>query len=222
MTPEATRLANQALRRVQEPKTGRVRVEDYLTVLAAITGEAALVASGVLDIETTQLTPGSPIFGDPMNQILSGDSTDLAAQPPDTVVGILVAELVPGTFELGDFEPLQGVYRRVAERVGSAPWGAVMAAVPDDHQPTVLPLQAAFELRPAVEAAVTEAGLPRSQRHVPCAQALAEGLRQVHGAIDGRIGLALALDVVFTMAKTVPMSRRAFEQLANAGPAQES
>jgi hypothetical protein len=50
-SPEADWLAKQALVRVQDAQTGRVRVEDYLTVLAAMTGEAALLTSGVIDRE---------------------------------------------------------------------------------------------------------------------------------------------------------------------------
>jgi hypothetical protein len=216
-TPAAQALANVALRRIQDPQTGRARVEDYLTVLAAMTGEAALVDSGVIDIETTELAPGSRVFGDAINVVLTGDTADLAAVPAGSVVGILVAELVPERFDRAAFDILATVYGRVAEHVGTAPWGSVEAAVPPDNQPSILPLQVAFELRPAVDRVLADAGLPPNQRHVPCAQALAEGLRQVRGAIDPGIAVRLALDVVFTLAKTVPMSRRAFEAMAK-GP----
>jgi hypothetical protein len=150
---------------------------------------------------------------------LTGDATDLDQVSVDTVVGVLVAELVPGAYARDDFEPLEGVYRRVAEGVGAAPWGGVAAGVPDGNQPTILPIQVAFELRSAVDAAVERAGLPPRRRHVVCAKALAEGLRQVRGAIDPKIALTLSLDVVFTMAKTVPMSRKAFDQMASQGQA---
>ena len=54
----AETLAGAALARVQEPATGRVRVEDYLTVLGSITGESALVAAGVVDVESSEIPPG--------------------------------------------------------------------------------------------------------------------------------------------------------------------
>lgn len=192
-----------------------MRVEDYVTALAAVTGEAALVASGVIDIEATDIAPGAAVFGDTINEVLSGDSTDLAQVPADTVVGILVAELVPDTVSLDAFGSLERLYRHVAQNVGgSTEWGNVATSVPQENRPTVLPIRMAFELRAAVDAAVVQSGLPSGQRHVPCALALALGLTQVKGAIDMQIGLTLALEVVFGMAKVAPMSRRGFEAAA--------
>jgi hypothetical protein len=202
---------------VQEPSTGRVRVEDYLTVLGAMTGEAAVLASGVIDLETTDLPPGSPVFGDPMNQVLTGDTANLASVPPESVVGILVAELVPSTFALEAMPPLEQLYANVAAGVRSVEWGNVPLSVPADNAPSVLPIQVAFELRPAVDAAVLATRLEPSRRHVLPTLALAEGLRQVQAAIDPAIAVRLALEVVFGMAKMAPMTNRAFEAVA--GPA---
>jgi hypothetical protein len=202
---------------VQEPSTGRVRVEDYLTVLGAMTGEAAVLATGVIDLETTDLPPGSPVFGDPMNQVLTGDTANLASVPPESVVGILVAELVPSTFALEAMPPLKQLYANVAAGVRSVEWGNVPLSVPADNAPSVLPIQVAFELRPAVDAAVLATQLDASRRHVLPTLALAEGLRQVQAAIDPAIAVRLALEVVFGMAKMAPMTNRAFEAVA--GPA---
>ena len=60
--PAAVALRDVALAYVQDERG--VRVEDYVTVLAAATGEAAIVASGVIDIEHNELTPGAAVFGD--------------------------------------------------------------------------------------------------------------------------------------------------------------
>jgi hypothetical protein len=207
-------LAGVALARVQERPSGRVRVEDYITVLASMTGEAALVAAGVLDIETSTIPPGSAVFGDAINEILTGDTDDLTKLPADSVIGILVRELVPGVVSLDSFGRLDDFYRRVAENVGKMPWGHVAVSVGDDHKPTVMPIQAAFELRPSVEAAMADTGLPPGSRHVPCALALAFGLTQVKGAIDIQVAVTLAMDVVFGMAKMAPMSRAAFQRVA--------
>jgi hypothetical protein len=212
----ASGLAAAALQRVLEPATGRVRVEDYLTVLGAMTGEAAVLATGIFDLETTELPPGSPIFGDPMNQVLTGDTANLASVPPDSVVGILLAELVPGTYALAAIPPLEDLYAGVAAGVGAVEWGKVPLSVPAGNAPFVLPIRVAFELRPEVDAAVASLGLDRSRRHVPCTLALADGLRQVQAAIDPSIALRLVLEVVFGTAKMIPMSRRAFEAAGGA------
>jgi hypothetical protein len=212
----ASRLAHAALVRVEDPAKRRVRVEDYLATLASVTGEAALVAAGAFDVEASDITPGSPVFGDPINAVLSGDTSDWTAVPPDSVAGILVGELVPQPVPLEYFGSLDELYRHVAGHVGSAPWGSVRVGVPVDNQPAVLPLQVAFELRPAVDAADAEAGIPARRRHVPCAVALAEGIRQVQGAIDLHVAMTIALQVTFGMAKMAPMSRRAFDAHASA------
>lgn len=82
---------------------------------------------------------------------------------------------------------------------------------------SVMPLQVAFEIRPAVEAAGASADLPVARRHLLCGVALAEALRQVQGAIDMQVALTLALEVVFGMTKMVPMSNRAFEAATREG-----
>ncbi len=178
-----------------------VRVEDYLTALAAATGEAALVDAG-WDIEGSDLVPGSALFFEPVNAVLSGDPLDLDALPPTSVLGVLAAHRE----RFGDVEDL---YRNVAASVGGGgvEWGAVPLTVPDDNRPSLLPLRAAFELRDVA------AGLP-GVRHVACAEAIGAALDQVAGAIDPAIAVRLALEVVWGTAKVVPMSRRAFAEAA--------
>jgi hypothetical protein len=223
--PAAAREAGQAiaaaaLARVAEPGTNRVRVEDYLAALSAVTGEAAVVAAGI-DIEALDVSPGSALFGDQINQILTGDTADLTAVPADTIVGILVAELVPKVYAPADFGSLEELYRGVAASVGRTEWGTVHLSVGNDHAPTLPPIRLAFELRAAVEAACSAAAVTAAQRYRPCALALASGLEQVRQAIDPKVGLRLALEVVFGMAKMAPMSRRAFEDAARQPPAKE-
>jgi hypothetical protein len=210
----AGQIAAAALARVQEASTNRVRVEDYLTALATVTGEAAIVAAGI-DIEALDITPGAALFGDQINQVLTGDTADLDKVPADTIVGILVASLVPNVVTLADFGSLEDLYRSVAAHVGDVEWGTVFVSVGADHAPSIPPIRLAFELRPAVDAACAEAGIASAQRHQPCALALARALDQVKEAIDVKVGLRLALEVVFGMAKMAPMSRRAFMEVAD-------
>jgi hypothetical protein len=206
----AQAIGNAALARVTDPPgSNRVRVEDYLTALGAVTGESAIVAAGI-DIEALDLPPGSALFGDQINQILTGDTADLAKVPADSIGGILIAELVPRVVQAADFGPVEELYRSVAANVGKTRWGEVHLTVGADHLPTIPPIRLAFELRPAVEEACTAAGVEPPQRYQACALALAMGLEQVREAIDIEIGLRLALEVVFGMAKMAPMSRRAF------------
>jgi hypothetical protein len=188
-----------------------VRVEDYLTVVAAVTGEAALVASGLVDIERTELTPGSAVFGDAINAVLTGDALTLAAVPTLSVVGLFAAELVPATVPTDAVEPLARWYEHVAANVAGRPWGEVATSVGDEHRPTVLPLRAAYDLRPAVDEAAALCGRPTSERHVLCTLALCAAFGQVKSAIDVRVATTLAFEVVFGMAKMVPMSRQALE-----------
>jgi hypothetical protein len=205
-------LAAAALAYVQDPATQRVRVEDYLTALAAITGEAAVVAAGVFDIEHTDLTPGAAVFGDAINHVLTGDASALEDVPADSVVGTLVHELVPLVVSLDMFGSLERLYAHVAANVAGSPWGTVALTVPTDNQPTIVPLRAAFELRDAVESAQEAAALAQAQRHLPCATALALAIGEVRAAIELSIAMTLSLEVVFGMAKTVPMSRAAMEK----------
>jgi hypothetical protein len=210
----AERLAAAALVRIQERPSGRARVEDYIAVLGSITGEAALVAAGVFDIETSGLAPGSPVFGPQINEILTGDTDTLGELPPTSVVAVLVRELVPGVVPIEMFDRLGDVYRHVAASVGSAAWGRVATTAGEDHRPTILPIQVAFELRGAVDAAQAAAGLPRNLRHIPCALAPALGLRQVASSIEMRLAVTLALEVTFGVAKMIPMSKAAFNDVA--------
>jgi hypothetical protein len=201
---------------VQE-KSGAVRVEDYVTVLATLTGEAALVAADLYDIETSTITPGAAVFGDAINRILSGDQSDVAECPADSVVGILVSELVPATVPLHMFRPLDGFYARVAASVGKAPWGTLTTSVAASNKPHVVPLRVAYELRGAVDAAQSKAGLAPRLRHVVCAVALADCLNQVKPACDVSMAVTLAMEVAFGAAKMAPMSGAAFGTVARSG-----
>jgi hypothetical protein len=209
----AEKLARIALVRVQARPSGRARVEDFLTVLGAITGEAAIVAAEILDIEAAGVTPGSPVFGPQINVILSGDITDIDGMAPNSVMGILAREagVPPETLD-----QVERVYKLVASSVGATDWGYPATSVPGEHQPSVLPIQVAFDLRDAVDEAQKDAGLPRNLMHVPCALALAMGLRQVAAAIDMQVAVTLALEITFGMAKMAPMPKSVFAQFAAA------
>jgi hypothetical protein len=196
------------------------RVEDYLCTLAAATGEAAVVASGVFDIEDNEMAPGSGVIGEAINHRLTGDGLNVATVPAATVVGVLREWLVPSVAPLTAFGTLEGRYRFVAQSLGHSEWGWVAVTVAAAHAPWVMPIRAAFEMRPAVvavESALADGGggVPWARRDLLCATALAAGIEETAGVLDPSVGLPLALDVVFGMAKMVPMSQAAYAQMGD-------
>jgi hypothetical protein len=188
-----------------------VRVEDYLCVLAAATGEAAIVTSGTLDIEDSKLTPGAAVFGDAINQRLTGDEVDLGTVPAATIVGVLRDRLVPAVAPAEAFGDLESRYDFVAAHVGQSKWGWVAVSVEAGHTPWMMPIRAAFEVRPAVAAVESlltgPGGTPAIPRDLVCAGALAAAIEETAGVLDPAVGVPLSLDIVFGMAKMAPMSR---------------
>lgn len=200
----AAELRDVALSMVQDERG--VRVEDYLTTIAAAAGEAALAAAG-FDVEGHELTPGSGLFFAAVNAVLTGDPMPADGPPAGTVWAVLAGTGAP----LPDPEQL---YRHVASTVGQAEWGSVATTVPEDNRPWVLPLRQAYELRPHVLRLERAAGTPRTQRHVLVTTALAQAMTQTAGAIDAGIGARLACEVLFGMAKMTPMTEAAFTAAA--------
>ena len=189
---------------------GRARVEDYLAALAAATGEAAILASGLLDIERNDLTPGSGVFGDAINAVLSGDVTEapsVVGQAPLSVVGLLVSELVPDVTPISTFDVIPEVYAQVAAAAGSLPFGEVAVSVGADHQPFQPPLRSALELRTAIEFLAREEGIPDAERYRLCTAALAAAIRQTAGVLDPAVAVRLSLEICFGVAKLVPVPR---------------
>jgi hypothetical protein len=182
-----------------------VRVEDYLATLAAVTGEGALAAAG-FDVAGHGLTPGSGLFFEPVNARLTGDPL-VDPVPATSVYGIVAAGATdpPAPTEL---------YEHVARSVGAAEWGQVSLTVTEDNRPWILPIRAAYDLRATVIGIEVAHDLAVGQRHVLTATALRAALDQVAGAIDPVIGVRIALEVTFGMAKMAPMSDAAFASAA--------
>ena len=199
-----------ALGLVQGPD-GRVRVEDYLTVLAAAAGEASLAAAG-FDVEGHDLTPGSGLFFDPVNALLTGDPITRPAAPG--TVWSLIEPLGSSLTPAAALPDPAAVYRFVVEHLGQADWGRVSTSVGPEHEPTVMPLRAAYDLRPHVLEIERQFGAPVEDRHVVTTAALTAALEQTREAIDVPVALRLSVEVLFGMAKMAPMTARA---MATAG-----
>jgi hypothetical protein len=212
-TVDGTSMRDAAIAFVQAD--GGVRVEDYLTALAALAGEAALAAAG-FDVEGHDLAPGSGLFFEPVNEILSGDQGTVDGSPAGSVVGVLRG-WIPDVVPADAFPTPDELYRHVASTVGQAPWGEVVVTVGEANRPWVPPLRAAYELRPAVLAAEAAQGTPVAERHRLVATALLEAGPQVAGAIDPAVAVRLALEVTWGMAKVAPMTKAAYERAALEG-----
>lgn len=202
----AERIRDAALRSVRASDRG-VRVEDYLTSLAAATGEAALAAAG-FPVTTHDLPAGSPVFVEAVNAVLTGDPLPPSGlAPPGTVWSVLHAAGLP----LPDPGEL---YRQHAATVGSAGWGFVATTVPEANRPRVMPLRAAYELRPTVLDVERAAAATPAQRHLVTATALVQAVAQTAQAIAVPVGVRLACEVLVAMAKTAPMTDAAFRAAA--------
>jgi hypothetical protein len=197
-----------------------VRAEDYIATLASLTGEATLVASGLVEIETAGHDPGSWIFGDQINEILTGSPADPDAED-SSVIGTLVHDLVPAFALVDAFRPMSRWYKHAAATAGSAPWGRIAIDAPDENQPWILPIQVNFELRDIVTAALQELNVSGDRRAFVCAKALAIGMTDI-----GHLGtpdewITLAMEIVFGMAKMMPMSKRQFKMVEDGSQSSE-
>jgi hypothetical protein len=195
--PADEALRNAAIAMVQNDHG--VRVEDYLATLAAATGEAALATAG-FDVAGHDLTPGSALFWEPVNRVLTGDVLDDV--PPGSVFGI-----VQGAVGSTPLPTPRELFEHIAGTVLSGEWGTVAVTVGDDNKPWVLPIRQAYELR----ATVAELAPAVADRASLAATALGAALVQTAGAIEPAVGARLALEVTFGMAKMAPMTTAAFE-----------
>jgi hypothetical protein len=103
------------------------------------------------------------------------------------------------------------IFQDFAARIGKpADWGTVPLSVPKENIPSVLPLRVAYETRPTVDKIFLPLSNPQQRLHA-AVLALAEALIAVREAIDRKIALLLALQIVNGMAKTAPMTDEAME-----------
>jgi hypothetical protein len=196
-------------------KNGRIRVEDLITVISSVVAELCIETAADFDPRHHKFVPGSRVFSDKVNQIFNGDvqSDDLAAIPAESIVGILRDRLLSSGYQASDFPPLEGVFKYFAANIGKPEdWGKVPLAVPQENQPFVLPLQMAYEARPAVDRVLKP--IENSGEKLRAAVvALSEAMIAVRNTIDRRVAVLLALQMINGMAKTAPMTEEAMESL---------
>src|SRR3954451_16803470 len=127
----AEQLRDAALGLGQNERGGRV--EGYLTTPAAAAGRGGLAAAG-FDVEGHTLPPGSGLFFEPVNAVLTGDPLQPGGAAPGTVWAVLAAAGLP-------LPTPESLYRHVAATMTSVEWGSVATTVPDENVPSVLPLR---------------------------------------------------------------------------------
>lgn len=191
----------------------RIRVEDLLTLAAAVAAEACLGALGEVDVEAHTLNPGQAVFSDRMNGLLSGDVGTWPEVTPDSVFGIIRQGALAAGYAPAEFPELSDVFRLLAGRIGQVPWGFVPLSVPEANGPHVMPLRLAFEAREAVKAVWRKHGTVLADRPFFCALALVRTLGPVREAIDHHVALTLVLETLNGMSKTAPFHQVHYAQM---------
>lgn len=208
------RMVEMILGSLRDP-SGRIRVEDAISVAATIVGERCIDAAGEYPMRDHAFPPGSRVFSDRVNQLLCGDdvSVPISEIPTATVLGQLRRRLDPGTYRDEEFPAMRDVVQTFASRTGvSDDWGKVPLSVPAEHLPWMLPLQAGYETRAQVDGIVG----PMREDPIRCLRiatdALAEILMMVATSIQTRLALAIAIETLHGMAKTAPMTEKAMTE----------
>ncbi|HEY6570680.1 MAG TPA: hypothetical protein VIZ22_10335, partial [Candidatus Limnocylindrales bacterium] len=138
--PDGMRDATNALSAMFEASLAdadhRIRVEDLLSAVAAVCGEACIAAAGDFDLEHHSFTPGSPVFSDRVNGILCADASDWGSAAT-SVFGIIRGGALAQGYATDDFPPIDEPIRLFASALagdGPTPWGFVPLSVPEDHR----------------------------------------------------------------------------------------
>jgi hypothetical protein len=192
-------------------KDGRIRAEDVIAAAASITGERCIEAAGNFNPRKHNFVPGSRVFSDKVNELISGDSAgnDLDAVPAESIIGILRDRLLPSGYAKSDFSPLTVIFEHFAANVGRpSEWGRVPISVPEGNRPFILPLRVNYETRSIVDRVFQPLPNPR-ERLTAAVLTLSKVLIAVQQVIDKKVALLLALQTVNGMAKTAPMTDEA-------------
>ncbi len=192
-------------------KDGRIRAEDLITAAASIAAELCIEAAGDIDPRKHLLVPGSRVFSDKVNELFCGNSAEhtIAAVPAESIVGMLRDSVLPAGYNESDFPSLKKIFEYFAANIGNkADWGKVPLSLSEENKPSVLPLRLAYETRSTVDQAFH--GLDNPQQKLRAAVlTLGKVLIAVQKAIDRKIAILLALEILNGMAKTAPMTDEA-------------
>jgi hypothetical protein len=194
-------------------KGNRIRAEDAICAAATIVGERCIDVAGDYPLREHDLTPGSRIFSDRVNELLCGDQADtaIANLPPQSVYGVIRASLSNDSYPDDKYPTLTSVFGGYAAGVGKAEdWGKVPVTVLPHNHPSIVPLQFGFETRDKVDAILHSIASDKPRCLVIASNALAALLNRMIGTIAPDVALRLAFEITNGMAKTAPMTKKAF------------
>lgn len=195
-------------------RSNRIRAEDAICAAAAIVGERCIDAAGDYSLRDHEMTPGSRVFSNRVNELLCGDNSDATpdALPPDSVYGILKTGLNSEAYVLQHYPSLVSVFSGYAAGIGHPEdWGKVPVTVLPVNHPTIIPLQFAFETRANVDLILTPIAADKMLCVAVATKALAALLNQMIGAIEPDVALRLAFEIINGIAKTAPMTAKALD-----------
>ncbi len=201
-------------------KDNRIRVEDLITTAASIVAERCIETAGDFNPRQHQFVPGARVFSTKVNELFSGDTSDLNEVPSESIVGILRDQLLAAGYNRDDFPSLEAVFEYYAAHVGNkSDWGKAPLSIPNDNKPFVLPLRVSYESRPIVDRLFQTLDTPE-QRLRAAVLTLVEALVAVRQVADNRMVLTLALETINGMAKTAPMTDEAMAAAKKQGGGQ--
>jgi hypothetical protein len=197
---------------------GRIHAEDAISAAACVVAERCIAAAGEFDPSNHQFPPGSRVFSERINELVSGNQRTVDSASSASVVGVLRDRLVGVGYSRDEFPDLKRVFEEFAARIGNADeWGSVPLSVPTDNRPHLIPLMVAFETRANVDRRLRELRGDKARSLAAATLALADVLGKVKDVIDHRVALLLAIETVNGMAKTAPMTDEAYRRVARPG-----
>jgi hypothetical protein len=199
-----------------QDKENRIRTEDAICLAATIVAERCIDAAGDFDLRKNDLIPGSRVFSDKINEILTGDiaDKDIIEIPSQSLFGMLRDNL-NGVYAPTDFPKIADVFEFYARNIGEEKdWGKVPLSIPEGNHPFLLPLRIGYETRRIIDNLFQEIQADKMRIVRICNSSLSELLKMVHDVIDPKIALTLTLETINGMSKTAPMTDEAMKKAA--------
>lgn len=156
-------------------------------------------------LDLSRARPGQIVYSPLVSHVLFGD-TESPADWPDTSVWGLFRDLLPEVgLQAGLIPPVAELARQAAAQAYAGPWPYL--SVPEANWPQIEPARAAARFRPDFRRIAGAHSLSRPLR-MGCATLVCARLVGVtREALDPRIGVRLALEVVLGSAKMRPLVR---------------
>lgn len=192
-------------------QSGRVRVEDLLSSLSAVTGDLVLRAA-IPDLESRDIPPGKRVFSTAVNEILFDDVSDWAKVGVTTTFGAIRSVLHgsdPTYWPARVFPEIATVLQFLAHTpVTKELWSWVPLSVPPMNKPLYPPLRAAFELRPIVLGSKQMRDSNPREIVAVGSLSLLKALTATKKIISPDIALTIVFETINGMSKTAPMMPR--------------